>query len=183
MRIGLVNWRSGDPGTPAKLPKAAGVAAPAERAADFSERLAEIEQEKPADSKIAVATHQGALIFTPKRLDWTVARVIAVAMFLLYFPAGVRIWGAFVFEAVAHLLGTWATGDWAGVNLIGIAFVIPSLVFCGGLLAARSRLMYLFKRWQLIAVPENIVLRHSVMKFLTTADIEPKFAVVSSPIR
>jgi hypothetical protein len=184
MGIGFANWLSRGPrklGAPAKRLDTASVATSAEWVGDFSERLAEIEQEKPEDSKIAVAIDHGAMIFTPKQSEWTFARAADVATFLLYIPAGVAIWAALVFEAAAHLLGTWTTRDWAGFNLIGIALVVTSFVLWGILLAARSRLMNLFGRWQLIATPENIVLRRSLMKFSTTTVVDPKFVILGGP--
>jgi hypothetical protein len=169
------------PETLRKLLEAAGVGVPAEKADYFVSKIVEIERDKPADSAVVVALHEGAVIFMPKRLAWTVSRVWA-ALLVLSSPFYAVIFTLFAFfktaEAAQAGLGT---GAWGRLVIFTVVLIAAGAWSYYAFARVRSGMISVLGRWQLIAAPETIVVRHSFMGFATMAVVDPRFVVVGAP--
>jgi len=142
-------------------------------ASDFLKSLPEIEKLKPPNSRIVVASEDGAVVFTGKRPPWTLGAALRATSLV---PL-ILIWAA--------LMLFIGFSDPFPMSLgAGIFLAIFTLI----VLVARTwlfrsipvQLMDVLGEWRLAARPDQILLRHSFMKLSASTAIEPKYVVLGN---
>lgn len=173
--------------TPGDLLRAAGVPISVMRLNDFLRPLPEIEKLKPPGSRIVVAAGDGAVIFMAKREPWVLREVLdaVLSVFVPTLRAVVFLICGVGLALIAgrDLYDARTSDDWIRLSGTGFLILVFSCGYCILLFSTSTQLMDVFGRWQLIARPDQVVLRHSFMKFGVSTAIEPKYVVAGDLVR